>query len=62
MCFVVPMVVVGVDVSCCDVALMVRVGTGCVVCDDCDPMVRVHALFVLLIRNRIEYGISMYGR
>ena len=62
MCFLVAMVVVDVDVRCCDVVLMVRVGTGCVVCDDCDPMVRVHALFVLLIHNRIEYGISMYGR
>ena len=54
MCFLVAMVVVGVDVRCCDVVLMVRVGTGCVVCDDCNPMVRVHGLFVMLIHNRLD--------
>jgi hypothetical protein len=54
MCFLVAMVVVDVDVRCCDVVLMVRVSTGCVVCDDCYPMVRVHGLFVMLVRNRLD--------
>jgi hypothetical protein len=62
MCFLVAMVVVGVNVRCCDVVLMVRVGTGCVVCDDCDLMVHVHALFVMLVSNRLDTGIPVYGR